>query len=143
MAQRASAKDTFVELTEDVRDEVLNLQIEDWMVYIHPEQLHLAHRQFAGPARIHGPSGTGKSVVALHRAAHLARSGRKVLFTSFVASLPKVQAQLFRRLAPASSDLVEFDHIQSIARAILERAGSVATANSSCLLYTSPSPRDS
>ncbi len=37
--------------------------IEDWMTYLHPEQLDLVRAQWSGPARISGPAGTGKTVV--------------------------------------------------------------------------------
>jgi hypothetical protein len=44
----------------------------EWMGFLHPAQARLVHRHFAGPARVRGPAGTGKSVVMLHRAAWLA-----------------------------------------------------------------------
>jgi mRNA-degrading endonuclease RelE of RelBE toxin-antitoxin system len=46
---------------------------EKWAVFLHPSQLTLVERSYSGPARVSGSAGTGKTVVALHRAVHLAR----------------------------------------------------------------------
>lgn len=83
--------------------------IEAWMTWLHPAQNRAVTRSFSGPARLRGASGTGKSVVALHRARHLAlQPGAHVLVTSFVRTLPVVQQGLFQRLAPELTDRVEF-----------------------------------
>ena len=47
---------------------------ERWTVFLHPEQRGIVERNYNGPARVSGSAGTGKTVVALHRAAHLARA---------------------------------------------------------------------
>jgi hypothetical protein len=47
---------------------------DKWAVFLHPEQRQLVTRHFNGPARVAGSAGTGKTVVALHRAVHLART---------------------------------------------------------------------
>jgi superfamily I DNA/RNA helicase len=83
--------------------------VESWMVWLHPSQAQVTTRTYSGPARVRGPAGTGKTVVALHRAHHLARRpGAHVLVTSFVRTLPVVQAALFSRLAPDLARSVEF-----------------------------------
>jgi superfamily I DNA/RNA helicase/mRNA-degrading endonuclease RelE of RelBE toxin-antitoxin system len=46
---------------------------EKWTVFLHPAQRHLVERAYNGPARIAGSAGTGKTVVALHRAVFLAQ----------------------------------------------------------------------
>jgi hypothetical protein len=58
---------------------------ERWSVFLHPSQRALVERSFAGPARVAGSAGTGKTVVALHRAVRLARSDpdARVLLTTF------------------------------------------------------------
>jgi superfamily I DNA/RNA helicase len=62
---------------------------EKWAVFLHPEQRQLVERAHVGPARISGSAGTGKTVVALHRAVFLARMhpGAKVLLTTFSKAL--------------------------------------------------------
>ena len=47
---------------------------ERWTVFLHPDQSGIVERSYNGPARVSGSAGTGKTVVALHRAAFLAKS---------------------------------------------------------------------
>lgn len=58
-----------------------------WRVYLHPTQRQPAYGTFSGPAQVTGGPGTGKTVVALHRARHLASRGEKVLLTTFTGTL--------------------------------------------------------
>ena len=62
---------------------------ERWTVFLHPDQSGIVERNYNGPARVSGSAGTGKTVVALHRAAHLARSNpdARVLLTTFSDTL--------------------------------------------------------
>jgi UvrD-like helicase C-terminal domain/AAA domain len=62
---------------------------EKWAVFLHPSQLTLVERNYSGPARVSGSAGTGKTVVALQRAAHLARVHPRetVLLTTFSKAL--------------------------------------------------------
>ena len=65
---------------------------EQWAIFLHPSQRRLVDQQFNGPARVSGSAGTGKTVVALHRAAAILQkdSQAKVLLTTF--SLPLANA---------------------------------------------------
>ncbi len=58
---------------------------DKWAVFLHPAQEDLVKRTFNGPARVSGSAGTGKTIVALHRAVHLARENpqSRVLLTTF------------------------------------------------------------
>jgi len=89
--------------------------IESWMTWLHPRQARLVNREFSGPARIRGGAGTGKTVLALHRANYLASRGRRVLFTSFVKTVPAVNQALFARLAPARPGSVAFMTVHRLA----------------------------
>ena len=62
---------------------------EKWAIFLHPSQAALVARVFSGPSRVSGSAGTGKTVVALHRAAELARKNpsSKVLLTTFSDTL--------------------------------------------------------
>ena len=98
--------------------------VEEWMAFLDPEQARLVRRSFAGPSRIRGAAGTGKTVVALHRAAHLARvTGGPVLVTTLVETLPPVLESLLRRLAPDVSGRVEFRSIPRFAAEVLAARG--------------------
>lgn len=61
--------------------------MDRWIAFLHPSQRSLVAREFKGPAKVSGSAGTGKTVVAMHRARHLARRGERVLLTSFVTTL--------------------------------------------------------
>lgn len=58
---------------------------ETWSVFLHPSQRAVVQRSYNGPARVAGSAGTGKTVVALHRAARLIREdpAARVLLTTF------------------------------------------------------------
>lgn len=73
---------------------------EKWMIFLHPAQRQLVEREFKGPARVAGSAGTGKTVVALHRAAHLARQNEqaRVLLTTFSDTLANALRFKLRRL---------------------------------------------
>jgi hypothetical protein len=98
--------------------------LEEWMAFLDPEQARLVRRSFNGPSRIRGAAGTGKTVVGLHRAAYLARTQPGVvLVTSFVSTLPAVQASLMSRLAPDIRERIEFVGTQSFAKRLLSDRG--------------------
>ena len=58
---------------------------EKWAVFLHPDAADIVERSFPGPARVAGSAGTGKTVVALHRAMHHLRQSpdARVLLTTF------------------------------------------------------------
>lgn len=62
---------------------------EKWIVFLHPEQRRIATGNYSGPARVSGSAGTGKTVVALHRAVHLAKTNpdSRVLLATFSETL--------------------------------------------------------
>ncbi|ODU48280.1 3'-5' exonuclease [uncultured Aquimonas sp.] len=82
---------------------------DKWTIFLHPEQRQLVERDYAGPARVSGSAGTGKTIVALHRAAHLARSNpdARVLLTTFSVSLANALRAKLRRLISAEPRLGE------------------------------------
>ena len=74
---------------------------ERWAVYLHPAQREYVDRDFNGPARVIGSAGTGKTVVALHRAVRLAQDpGAHVLLTTFNTRLAEGLARKLPLLAP-------------------------------------------
>lgn len=80
-----------------------------WSVFLHPEQRQIVVRSFGGPARVSGSAGTGKTIVALHRAAHLARinpDGR-VLLATFSEPLARALQTQLRRLVSHEPRLAE------------------------------------
>lgn len=73
---------------------------EKWTVFLHPEQRRFATAHYNGPARVSGSAGTGKTVVALHRAAHLARQNpqARILLATFSETLASALGVKMRRL---------------------------------------------
>ena len=73
---------------EELR-QALDYPWDKWAVFLHPAQSGLVTRDYTGPARVSGSAGTGKTIVALHRAAHLARVNprARVLLTTFSTPL--------------------------------------------------------
>ncbi len=62
----------------------LDAPFAQWAVFLHPAQRAPVTRDWSGPARVSGSAGTGKTIVALHRAVHLARrADAQVLLTTF------------------------------------------------------------
>jgi hypothetical protein len=74
---------------------------EKWTVFLHPDQRRLVERDYTGPARISGSAGTGKTIVALHRAVFLARShpAARVVLLTFATALANALNQKLMRLA--------------------------------------------
>lgn len=70
--RRSPDQAVFVEGPEELRD-LLAHPFDVWRTFLHPRQERIARRDgFAGPAMVTGGAGTGKTVTALHRVAHLA-----------------------------------------------------------------------
>jgi superfamily I DNA/RNA helicase/mRNA-degrading endonuclease RelE of RelBE toxin-antitoxin system len=71
--------------------EMLNAPMDKWRVFLHPTQRRLAEGTKNGPVRVLGGAGTGKTVVAMHRAKWLVKNHasdkKKVLFTTFTRNL--------------------------------------------------------
>ncbi|NJD36339.1 MAG: DNA helicase [Betaproteobacteria bacterium] len=91
--ERDATKRHFVVITDDSDLEaLLAAPLERWRVFLHPAQRKLVERHWDGPVKVSGGAGTGKTVVAMHRAAWLARNfsdlpGRPVVFTTFTRTL--------------------------------------------------------
>ncbi len=70
---------------------ILNAPLAQWRVFLHPTQRKLATADFKGPVRVLGGAGTGKTILAMHRAKWLAEHrtgvGEKVLLTTFTRNL--------------------------------------------------------
>ncbi len=82
---------------------VLEGTLEEWMLFLAPHQRVLTFREYNGPARVRGVAGSGKTVIALHRAKFLTQKinepGKKVLFLTFGNRLPGVITHLFGNLS--------------------------------------------
>ena len=84
---------------EELR-EALEYPWEKWTIFLHPAQVGLVERKYNGPARVSGSAGTGKTVVALHRAAYLAKLNpeARILLTTFSDALANLLKTKLHRL---------------------------------------------
>jgi superfamily I DNA/RNA helicase len=98
---------------------------EKWTVFLHPAQRQLVERSFNGPARVSGTAGTGKTIVALHRAVFLARSNpdARILLTTFSDTLANALRTKLRRLIgnePRIGERLEVYAMNAIGRRLYE-----------------------
>lgn len=100
----------------------LDQPFERWTVFLHPVQRALAVRDWKGPARVSGSAGTGKTIVALHRAAHLARQheAAQVLLTTFSKPLAAALARKRDILTEADPAVRERITVRALDQAAIE-----------------------
>ncbi len=87
----AESQARFVVVDDEALEAIMNAPLAQWRVFLHPTQRKLAVKNFNGPARVLGGAGTGKTVLAMHRAKWLAENktqdDERVLFTTFTKNL--------------------------------------------------------
>ncbi|WPU55887.1 AAA family ATPase [Stenotrophomonas acidaminiphila] len=110
----AESQSRFVVVTSDAEmTAILNAPLAQWRVFLHPVQRKLAVGDRSGPVRILGGAGTGKTVLALHRAKWLAKNrtaeGQKVLFTTFTRNLALDVEQNLKSLFLDDPDLAKVE----------------------------------
>ena len=131
----------FTRIEPEFLADVMGKPIEDWMIFLHPDQRSAIQRHYAGPARVRGSAGTGKTVVGLHRAVWLAKRNlalrqerrdqlmpankgiRPVLFTTFIKTLAPVCEALYMRLPAAPAGEVHFMNVDRLARKMCLMSG--------------------
>lgn len=118
-----------------------------WRLFLHPEQRTYVERDFAGSFRLSGGAGTGKTVVAIHRAARLARANpqARILLTTYTVNLAsdlKVSLRKLDESIPEQSALdqpgVYIKGIDAVAWAVIQRAGE-AVAGAAEAVFGAPS----
>ena len=105
----------------DELQQALDYPWEKWSVFLHPAQRDMVERDFNGPARVSGSAGTGKTVVALHRAVHMARANpnARILLTTFSNTLASALWAKLRVLIssePRLGERIEVDSLDSVGR---------------------------
>jgi superfamily I DNA/RNA helicase len=107
-----SRKRVFIAEDEEELSRFASGDLTGWRIFLHPSQRSLAYRDWNGPAMVRGGAGTGKTVVAMHRARYLAdrivqtpgRKGKKVLVTTFTTNLAEDIRMNLRTLCPEHID---------------------------------------
>ncbi|NMF86938.1 UvrD-helicase domain-containing protein [Aromatoleum petrolei] len=92
---------------DDAMLAIMNAPLAQWRVFLHPTQKKLAVGDRSGPVRVLGGAGTGKTVLAMHRAKWLAENrtaeDQKVLFTTFTKNLALDIEENLRTLCSAET----------------------------------------
>ncbi len=106
-------------------ERALDYPWDKWTVFLHPAQRTLVERDFGGPARVAGSAGTGKTIVALHRAVSLVRAhpDARVLLTTFSDTLANALRAKLRGLIsnePQLGERLEVHSMNAIGRRLYE-----------------------
>ncbi len=107
--------------------EMLEAPLEHWRVFLHPSQRKLVNRNWNGPVRVLGGAGTGKTVVAMHRAKWLVnnllqKSDQRILFTTFTANLATDIENNLRKICTTDEhSRIEIKHIDRWVSQFLKR----------------------
>ena len=98
----------------DELERALAFPWDKWTTFLHPAQRQWVEREYNGPARVSGSAGTGKTIVALHRAVHLVRHNpeTRVLLTTFSDMLANALRQKLHRLICNEPRLAERLEVQ-------------------------------
>jgi len=119
------SKRRFVTIQSDSElSAILHAPLEKWRVFLHPSQDKLVTKSFNGPARVIGGPGTGKTVVAMHRSRHLARTlcesdSDRILFTTYTANLAQNVDENLKNLCAEDYSKIECTHLHSWAVRLL------------------------
>ena len=117
--------------TESLRSVIDSGSFNQWRVYIHPEQRRMAEASYKRSARVFGGAGTGKTVVAVHRANNLATgrvagAGPRVLLTTFTKGLAQGLKSQLNALNPSYPEAeapgkngVWIDNIDAVVRKVV------------------------
>ena len=112
---------------DELRD-ILAAPLEMWRIFLHPTQRSLVTMSAHGPVRVLGGAGTGKTVVAMHRAKHLAKEvftepDDKILFTTFTANLAADINLLLDNLCGPEIERIFVVHLDRWAATFLRNKG--------------------
>ncbi len=128
--ERDTSKRRFVVVDNDeALEAMLDAPLEKWRVFLHPSQRRLVNRSYNGPIRVLGGAGTGKTVVAMHRAAYLAekifnKPESRILFTTFTQNLAAdIQSNLRKLCSADALNRIEVVHLDKWVTGLLKRSG--------------------
>lgn len=116
---------------EDQLKTILQASLEEWRVFLHPYQRKIVEWNVNGPIKVNGAAGTGKTVVLMHRAVHLAKelekNDQQILVTTFTTNLSATIKGLIGKLARQQNvpqpDRIQVTNLYALARTICLRAG--------------------
>ncbi|MCY4205280.1 MAG: AAA family ATPase [Bacteroidetes bacterium] len=125
-------KRQFVSITDKDLEKMMDAPLSEWRIYLHPSQDRIVKMNANGPIRVLGGAGTGKTVVAMHRAHHLASNvftekEDRILFLVFNRNLAAdISANLKQMCTPDVFERIEVDNVDSW---VVEQAGKLGLPN--------------
>ena len=126
----ASLKSFVIVDGEDELRRIMAEPLEKWRVFLHPTQRKIVKKNYSGSARVLGGAGTGKTVVAMHRAKQLASkiSGQqRILFTTFTANLAADIKENLRKICSVEElRRIEVVHLDAWVNQFLRESGFAA-----------------
>ena len=107
----------------------LDFPWDKWTLFLHPSQQELVEQDFKGPARVTGSAGTGKTIVALHRAMHLVSQSdeKRVLLATYSGLLANRLRGLTKRLISEKRQLSLGERLEVYS--VKEKAAQLYKAN--------------
>lgn len=120
----------FVDGQEELK-RIMASSFDAWRIFLHPYQRKIVEWNVTGSMKVNGAAGTGKTVVMMHRAVHLAslltKPNSRVLVTTYTTNLSVTIKDLIQRLAaqkcPEAADKIEVTNLHALARTICTRGG--------------------
>jgi len=125
--ETAESQSRFVVVAdEETMAAMLNSPLAQWRVFLHPTQRKLAQGDRSGPVRVLGGAGTGKTVLAMHRAKWLAEQRatgeEKVFFTTFTRNLAAdIEENMKTLCSPAVMQKIEVKNLDAWVHGFLRR----------------------
>jgi hypothetical protein len=125
--QTAESQARFVVVDDpDTMTAIMNAPLAQWRVFLHPTQRKLADSDRGGPMRVLGGAGTGKTVLAMHRAKWLAENrlveGQKVFFTTFTRNLAQdIEENLKALCGPTAIQRIDVQNLDAWVHGFLRK----------------------
>lgn len=132
----------YIEDNDELRRVIEGGDFGAWRTFLHPEQRAFAETNRQGAFRLAGGAGTGKTVVAIHRARHLAKTDpdARIILTTYNATLAQgLKADLLALdpdiiTPPKPGQQGVYVHgIDALAKAVIDQASDLRPACKSVL----------
>jgi superfamily I DNA/RNA helicase len=118
--EAATSQLVFVQSDRQLQS-ILDQPLAKWIAFLHPTQKKLVTFESRGPTKVTGSAGTGKTVVAMHRARHLASLGQRVLLTSFTQTIcQNIERNMLLICSEKEISNLMVLHVHKVAMAVLK-----------------------
>ncbi|WP_442510540.1 3'-5' exonuclease [Novipirellula sp. SH528] len=118
--------------SDEELDRILAAPLEQWRVFLHPHQRQMTQQSFSGPTLVLGGAGTGKTIVAMHRARQLALklpANERLLFTTFTKNLAENVKSVMETFCCDELERIDVQHVHEHAMSWLRTSGQIQVAS--------------